>query len=345
MPTVLLVIDVGDRATADAPAETRRAVAGRILGRRAEILVRSDLTDEQLRAALQRVDVVLISGFPRDLPEDAWRKMTRLRMIQTLLAGVDHLPYELFPKGVTICSNAGAFRVSIPEHAFALLLAAAKHIAVHDAAIRAGQFDQSRIGTALHGKTVAIIGLGGIGAGVAARAKGFGMRVVGINRSGKADAPVDACGTMRDLERALRDSDFVVLALPLTKDTVGLIGRRELGWMKPNAVLVNVARGKLVREDDLYEHLRAHPQFRAALDVWWRYPKTRGERPFARPFHDLPNVVMTPHVSWAVPEQAVWSLEAACENIARFLDGQPPRNAVDPKEYAFPSEGNSVDNL
>lgn len=339
MPTVLLAVDVaGDRASADAPMEARQAIAERVLAPRAEVLALSALGDGQLRAALPRIDVVLISGFPRDLPEDAWRRMARLRMVQTLLAGVDHLPYAMFPEGVTICSNAGAFRVSIPEHAFALLLAAAKNVAVHDASIRAGVFDQSRMGRALGGATIGIVGLGGIGEGVAVRAKGFGMRVVGVNRSGRTRAPVDRCATMDGLEGVLRESDYVVLALPLTKDTIGLIGRRELGWMKPDVVLVNVARGKLVREEDLYEHLRAHPGFRAALDVWWRYPRGKGERPFTRPFHELPNVVMTPHVSWAVPEQAIWSFESACENIARFLDGEHPRNIVDPADYAFPSE-------
>ena len=333
---MLLAIDMGSGArTAEAPAETRREIATRILGSRAEILVRSDLTDADLRAALPRVDVVLVAGFPRALPSDAWRAMTRLRMIQTLLAGVDRLPFDRFSSGITISSNAGAFDVSMPEHAFGLMLAAAKDIAAHDAGIRAGEFDQSRMGIALHGATLGIIGLGGIGAGVAVRAKAFGMRVLGISRTGRTEAPVDFVGTLRDLERVLRQSDFIVLAVPLTKDTVGRIGARELGWMKPTAVLVNVARGKLVVEADLYEHLRTHPRFRAALDVWWQYPKARGERPFTKPFHELPNVVMTPHVGWAIPGQAARSMEAACENIARFLDGAPPRNVVNPVEYAF----------
>jgi len=97
---------------------------------------------------------------------------------------------------------------------------------------------------------------------------------------------------------------------------------------------VNIARGGLVRERDLYEHLRANPRFQAALDVWWTYPKGDGF-PFTEPFHELPNVVMTPHVAWAIPEQSRWSLEAALDNVARFLRGEPPRNVVDRAEYAF----------
>jgi len=104
--------------------------------------------------------------------------------------------------------------------------------------------------------------------------------------------------------------------------------------MKADAILVNVARGKLVRERDLYEHLKANPPFVAALDVWWQYPRGDGF-PFTEPFQELPNVVMTPHVAWAIPEQSGWSLEAALANVARFLRGEPPRNVVDREEYAF----------
>ncbi|TLZ60569.1 MAG: hypothetical protein E6K13_08130 [Methanobacteriota archaeon] len=139
---------------------------------------------------------------------------------------------------------------------------------------------------------------------------------------------------MADLDRLLQESDFVLLSIPLTRHTLGLIGARELKLMKPDAVLINIARGNLIRERDLYEHLRASPRFVAALDVWWVYPRGHG-RPFTLPFHELPNIVMTPHVAWAVPEQSGRSLEAALDNVARFLRGEPPRNVIDRDEYAF----------
>src|SRR3989304_7590889 len=94
-------------------------------------------------------------------------------------------------------------------------------------------------------------------------------------------------------------------------------GDRGLGLMKPDAVLINIARGKLIRERDLYEHLKANPGFVAALDVWWLYPKGEGG-PFTEPFHGLSNVVMTPHVAWAVPGQSARPHEAALENVARW---------------------------
>ena len=312
----------------------RRAIAVERLGGVAEVLVRADLGDAELARRAPEIDILVTGGFPRDVPGDLWPRMVRLRLHQTTSAGVDHLPYDRIPAAVTVCSNAGAYGVSIGEHAIALLLAAAKNVVLHTDAIRAGRFQQDVIGKSVRGKTLGVVGLGGIGGEAARLAAGLGMRVVGINRRGTTDAPVAWCGTLADLDRLLGESEFVLLSIPLTRATADLIGARELGRLKPDGILVNIARGGLVRERDLYEHLRTHPRFQAALDVWWTYPKGDGF-PFTEPFHELPNVVMTPHVAWAVPEQARWSLEAALENVARFLRGEPPRNVVDRSEYAF----------
>jgi len=327
-PVVLFAVDMDP--------ERRRIVEERLTGR-AEILIRRDLSDEDLARRASDIDVLVTGGFPRDIPSEVWPTMTRLRLLQTVAAGVDHLPYDRIPENVEICSNAGAYRVSIAEHAIALLLAAAKNIVGHTRAIREARFPQDLIGTSIRGKTLGILGLGGIGSEAAKLAAGLGMRVIGVNRRGTTDAPAAWCGTLADLDRLLTESDFVLLSIPLTKHTIGLIGTRELRLMKPDAILINIARGKLIGERDLYEHLRANPRFTAALDVWWRYPRGEGH-PFTEPFHELPNIVMTPHVAWAIPEQARWSLEAALDNVVRFLSGDSLRNVVDRAEYVFESE-------
>lgn len=329
MTTVVATVDV----TPD-----RRASFERILGDRARLVVLSDLGGGEREAALERADVILCAGFVRDLPEDPSR-LRNLKLVQTLSAGVDHLPWDRIPPSATVCSNAGAYNVSIGEHAMALLLAAAKHVPFHTGAIRQGEFRQDRPSRGLRGRTLGVLGLGGIGGEVARLGKAFGMRVVGISRSGRTTAPADFVGTADDLERVLRESDYVLVALPHTVHTDGLIGRRELAWMKPDAVLVNVSRGKVVVEDDLYEHVRTHPDFTAALDVWWLYPRRGEGRPFTRPFHELPNVVMTPHVAFHVPEQRLRSMEHALENVRRYLDGEPLRNVVDRADYVGLSRG------
>jgi phosphoglycerate dehydrogenase-like enzyme len=128
-------------------------------------------------------------------------------------------------------------------------------------------------------------------------------------------------------------ADALVIALPLTAETEGLVDRTVLVAMKEDAILVNIARGKIIVEDDLYEHLRTHPRFRAALDVWWAYPDGKNGRPFHRPFHELPNMIMTPHVAFAIPEQRAHAMEEALENVGRFLRGLTPRNVVNASEY------------
>ena len=311
---------------------TARALATELLGGRADLLIRGDTPDDEVVRRAPEVDILVTYGFPRDLPDELWSGLTRLRLLQTTSAGVDNLPWARIPRDVTVCSNAGAYGASIGEHAIALLLAAARNVVLHTDAIREGHFRQEPMGKSLRGKTLGVVGLGGIGSEAARLAVGLGMRVVGVNRRGASDAPVEWVGTLKDLDRLLEESDAVLLSIPLTRATVGLIGARELGRMKRDAILVNVARGRLVKEKDLYEHLKAHPAFQAALDVWWEYPKGDGY-PFTQPFHTLPNVVMTPHVAWAVPEQARRSLEAALANVARVLDGLPPRNVVDRSEY------------
>jgi len=161
--------------------------------------------------------------------------------------------------------------------------------------------------------------------------------VVGIARSRRPTKEVEEVGTMEDLSRYVPEADAVFLALPLTRATQGLVDRRFLGRMKEDAILVNIARGKLIVEDDLFEHLKSHPKFRAALDTWWTYPDTTEGRPFHRPFQDLPNIVMTPHVAPMVAGQRGRAMEIALDNVLRFLRGETPRNVVDPADYVNPA--------
>src|SRR2546428_2438592 len=155
-PVVLLAVPM---------AEDRRRIAQETLGSLAEIVVRSDIDDAALERLAPEVDVLVTGGFPRDITDAAWDRMTRLKLLQTLAAGVDHLPYDRIPGTATIASNAGAHRIAIGEHSIALLLAAAKNVVRHTEAIRAGKFPQDLMGRSVRGKTLGVIGLGGIGGG------------------------------------------------------------------------------------------------------------------------------------------------------------------------------------
>jgi len=321
--------------TAPMDAE-RRAVVAKMASGVFEPVILEDLSPENREDAWATADVVVCMGFPREFPSDLRERARKLRLVQALVAGVDHLPFERFPPATIVCSNAGAYSVSVAEHAMALLLAAAKDIGLRTEEIRRGIFDQGVMNKALAGSTVVIVGVGGIGSEIARRCKAFDARVVGIARSRTSRGIVDEAGTMDDLSRYLLQADAVVLALPLTRETEGLVDRRFLGQMKDDAILVNIARGKLIVEDDLFEHLKAHPKFRAALDTWWTYPDSGEGRPFHRPFQDLPNIVMTPHVAPSVQSQRERAMEAALDNVLRFLRGETPRNVVNREEYEKP---------
>jgi phosphoglycerate dehydrogenase-like enzyme len=282
-------------------------------------------------AALRGADAHLCVGFSREFPEDT-AAYDRLRFVQTTLAGVDHIPFERLPTHVTVCGNAGAYNTALAEHAFALLLAAAKRVVLHATNIRKQEFNQEVPGKQLRGAVLGIVGLGGIGKEVARLGRAFGMTVMGITRRGISDFPADFVGGPGDLGRVLEESDFVMIAVPHTKETHHLLTAKELRRMKHDAVLVNVARGDVVKEDDLFQHLRVVPSFHAASDVWWRYPKGAGY-PYSFPFHTLPNFFGTPHVAWNVPPQRMTALHAAVDNVLAWAAGEAPKNVVDPTDY------------
>lgn len=323
MKAVLLSPDLGADRIGEATAR---------LSTRADVVTVA--AGASVAEGLRRSDAYLCVGFSREFPEeeDAYE---RLRFVQAVLAGVDHLPFGRLPSGVTVCGNAGAYNVALAEHAFALLLAAAKRVVQHAANIPQQKFDQGIPSKQLRGATLGVLGLGGIGKELVRLGQAFGMRVIGITRRGTADVRADWVGGPAELDRLLEESDFLVIAVPHTKETHHLLTAKQLALMKRDAVLVNIARGDIVKEGDLFEHLKGTPSFVAGSDVWWRYPKGPGF-PYTFPFHELPNFFGTPHIAWNVPPQRMLALEAAVENVLRYVVGEPVRNRADRTEYEFP---------
>jgi phosphoglycerate dehydrogenase-like enzyme len=160
-----------------------------------------------------------------------------------------------------------------------------------------------------------------------------GAARIAVTRTGAAREPADETTTLGDLDRVLAAADVCVISLPLTRATRGLIGARELALMKPAAILVNVARGPIVDQAALYEHLRGHPDFGAGIDAWWDEP-AEGQ-PFrpAYPFLQLPNVVGSPHNSGMVPGTLLGAARLAAQNVRRFLRGEHVSGVVHREEY------------
>lgn len=292
-----------------------------------------EISQDKLEEIIPQVNIIL-TGSGLDLKKEYLEKAENLEMIQTISAGVDYVPFKWIREDVIVCSNAGGNALAVAEHAIALLLSAAKKIVYHHENMRKGFWRRRIHGVLLRGKKLGIIGFGNIGKLVAKFAKAFEMRVLAINRSGKSDMEVDFIGTLNDLDYVLSSADFIVLALPLTKETKGLITKEKLRLMKKNAVLINVARGPIIDQKDLYEHLKSNPEFIAALDVWWEYPEDLNKPKFQKyPFHELENIIMTPHVAGFSSELREYVIRHAVENIVLFIEGKKPRNIVNRESY------------
>ena len=219
------------------------------------------------------------------------------------------------------------------------MLALTREFSRLDAALRRGDWQSHwAVGTAapplwpeLAGRTIGILGYGRIGQNIARLARAFGMRVCAIRRDVGQSMEDDLAllGGPDILDRVLERSDYVVVSMPASPQTVGWIGEPQLRRMKPSAYLINVARGEIVDEDALYHALARRTIAGAALDVWYRYPREPGATaPATRLFHELPNVLMTPHVSGATDGTLDARAKLIAENIARIVRGEPPLNRV-----------------
>ena len=290
-------------------------------------------TAQDRTEAIRQADVILSWNAPREFHEEEYALMQHARLLQLLSAGADHVPFQLLPESLTVAGNVGAYGGPMAEHVLALTLALAKNLREEHLKLAAGTFDQYSMNKSLRGSTVAILGFGGIGKATAALMRAFGAHILAINTSGHTDEPVDFIGTTRDLQQVLSRADVVVISMPLSNATRGLIGVEQLSWMKPDAILVNVARGEIIDEHALYEHLRIHPQFRAGIDAWWVEPFRHGHFEMHEPFLALPNVLGSPHNSGMVPQALQDATRDAVENIQRFLDGQPIKGVFRREDY------------
>ncbi len=291
-----------------------------------------DLAPQDRAAAVQGAQVVFFFGFSNELPPEERPLLAGAELLQSLPAGVDTLPMADIPEGPVICANSGGWAEPFGEYALGLMLALGKELTTHSKRLAQGEYHRGTI-KYFRGQAAGIIGFGGIGQAVAQAVAGIGMRIMALNSSGTTDQAVDFIGRLDDLEKVLRESDAVFLSIPLTKAHEGLIGARELGWMKGDAILINLARGPVVDEAALYEHLKSHPDFKFGTDVWWREPLNGQEFSLRHPIFDFPNVLGTPHNADLVPGMVSKAMESALDNVVGFLEGKPLRGVVQREDY------------
>lgn len=254
-------------------------------------------------------------------------------LLQLLFAGADNVPFSMLPENIVIASNAGAFAEPIAEHVLAMTLCLAKKIVPRNEALKRGVFDRSGFNGALKGRICGVLGFGGNGKAIARIMKSIGMKVAAVNRSGVTDENIDTIWKNENIDDLLKVSDVLVLSVPLTRATKGMIGSRELALMKPDAILVNVARGAVIDQDALYGHLCSHPDFGAAIDTWWSEPSHHGKFILEHPFLVLPNFIGSPHVADHVTGMVPAAARAALENVRDFLAGYPIRGVISKSDY------------
>ena len=314
--------------TLRAEEETARAIADRLRG------VAWTFSSRSSRPEWGSVEAMLVGSLVREIDDFRPSATPRLAFVQRIYTGLDGFPFERFPETVKIAGNVGAFAPFVAEHAVALALAASRSVLSAHAQVRAGHLRPPPEQRLLFGRTAVLLGYGEIGRAVAARLSGFGMRIVGVNRTGRTAPGCDAMYPAEAIGDAVAQADLVVDARPLTRATRGSVNSGLLGRFRSAAIYVNVGRAHTVDEDALYRHLKDHPGFRAALDVWWEEDFGRGRLSHRFPFADLPNFVGTPHSAGLGPGIDRYVLDRALENLARFFRGEPPLYVADRTEYA-----------
>ena len=272
----------------------------------------------------------IISG---PIPQEHLNTAKNLKLIQVPFAGVDgfNLKKIMEEKGI-ILANVHGNALSVAEHAFGLLLSLAKGIVTNDRDLREGYWHgwmSREPNMELEGKTVCIIGLGSIGKAIAKFAKAFGMNVVGVKKTVQPVENVDKVLSDKEIDKAIKNALFVVLAVPSTNETKNLVNKDFLNKME-GKFLINIARGDVIDEEALFIALKNRKLKGAAIDTWWIYP----EKPYMHkypahyPFWLLDNIIMSSHTAGYSDGSIRKNWEEAVKNVVNFIAGNPIKNII-----------------
>ena len=289
-------------------------------------------SEEEMAEAIPGADILLLNNriCTPELGEVIRRKGTGVRWVQFISSGIE-LGWEMgLPDGVPVTNAAGVKGTVIGEHAMTMLLALARRVPDFVEARKRREWIRTQIHSRMwsaEGKTLVVIGMGSIGQEVARKAKGFDLHVIGISRAGQAGGDFDEVLPRTQLHRALARADAVVVSMPSDADTYHFIGEKEFGVMKPEAFLVNVARGEIIDEQALIKALQARRIAGAALDVTDPEPPADDS-----PLWTLDNVLISPHVSGGGSTGYERFCALFADNLARFQAGQPLRNLLTPPD-------------
>ena len=284
-----------------------------------EVTIASGHQAAELRRHAASAEVVLLAPRHVSALSELWGDFRSLRWIHSLAAGVESLPFDLLRRSAVVVTNSsGLYGDALGEFAIAAMLWFAKDFRRLERNQATRSWEPYTV-ERLEGKTLGIIGYGGIGRAVGRRAEALGMQVLPVRRRGELGDPT--------VDDVLAESDYVVLSAPLTPSTYRLITRERLTLMRPSAVLINVSRGAIVDEAALVETLQAGRIRGAALDVFETEPL-----PPESPLWGLDNVLVSPHTADHTADSHDRAMAFFIENLRRFERGESLENVVDKAE-------------
>jgi len=254
-----------------------------------------------------------------------------LKVISNYAVGFNNIDVDAATeRGLYVTNTPGILTDTTADCAFALLMTVARRISEADRHVRAGKWvhawgPRMFVGSDVHGKILGIVGLGRIGSTIAKRAKGFDMKILYFDPRRRPELEEELGAEYASIDELLSRSDFVSLHVPLTEETRGFIGDRELDIMKEGAFLINTSRGPVIDQDALYWGLKEGKIAGAALDVFEEEPLPSGS-----PLKELDNIVMTPHIASASVETRTKMAVTAARNLVAVLEGMEPSNLVNP---------------
>jgi len=306
---------------------------GRLLGETADIRILPDLlTNSADREAYAGAEAIIGVRFAGDLPQPE-----SLQLFHVPGAGYDAVDLAAIPGSAVVC-NCFGHEQAIAEYVMAALLA--RHVPLVDAdrKLRDGDWAYSsgslaRLHDELAEKTIGLLGYGHIGKAIAVRAKAFEMKVHVANRSAVATSSiVDRAFTLDNLRDFWASADFLVVSVPLTAETTGIVDAKAFAAMRATAVVLNVGRGPTIDERSLYDVLKERRIAGAIIDTWYDYPSLEKPNvlPSKLPFHTLPNIVMTPHMSGWTSGTIRRRQQTMGDNVRRRADGRPCVNVIRP---------------
>lgn len=272
-------------------------------------------------------DAEIIAGWKKGIEKECLAPQSKLKWLQTWSAGVDSLPLEsLESKNIIVTSANGVHAYPISESIFAFMLGLTRKIHTYVKNQLEKKWHHSGIKLEMHEKTIGIIGVGTIGKETAKIAKAFGMRVLDVRHSGKQLEYVDEMYTIDELDMVLPNCDYVVVTLPLTKDTKHLFDSKKFNLMKPSSFFINIGRGEIIVEGDLITALQNGIIAGAGLDVFEQEPLS-----VDNPLWELENVMITPHIAGSTEHYNQRVIEnILIPNLRNYISGTlPPVNRVD----------------